>query len=742
MKKTNLSDSLSDDFFDDKDDLDDDFLKKKTLEYMSLKDDNEHLINNNSKATKNVDAIKKWAEDDSEDNDSWSIDEKDERRKDENQNYLENQSFKSPYQLLQEKIGISSIEPLNDSSFILNNNTTNNNNNLNIKHFEEGSDEEEDWFADDDKEISFTNDQSLEPIVKTGERASEINTQTKLHVKIDNLPISPTISSNNDIDVNDIQISVNNNSLQDLMNNNNNEGIKTTKFNSKLIEEDDDDSDPWFSEGSISPPKPFSHLIDNLNLSDNNIGISNSFNSNSMNNKLNNIDLKVVDEDESESDDWYSDEDEKDDNLEDKSKKKGPFANFFKDEEKKDVNNSSSMKLKVSLEIPKIGNITTGTSSGTGIGGITGQSGNVDTARRIKEAESLTLEELNLFLTDVTKLKETYLNLSNAETQQFYSKLLASNLKTQLLVNSSSINNEENSMNNSSNNINGQALPKEIEDTMPDATMLPSDWPTTLSFFQQKKGQGITVKLVYIESTQTPFPAKLYSPVLKYFGSKSKQLDAICSGLIIGPFLLHWNTIHSLVIPKKLVSDAYLCQTRTHRIAELFNFSLETIIDIIAKIIVDWNLKKVYDSHFRNCQHFVERIIEALGIKKVLDVERIGKILYNFNSNLIREGKANLEFNFSDIKQDKLYTALEKKYGTTKITFTTHEQLDEFMRNIISEDPNFTITHHQDYSLLVTFDQIFWAKHVLSPNDETYKPLIDQEKKHTSLCPFGKPTSL
>lgn len=102
---------------------------------------------------------------------------------------------------------------------------------------------------------------------------------------------------------------------------------------------------------------------------------------------------------------------------------------------------------------------------------------------------------------------------------------------------------------------------------------------------------------------------------------------------------------------------------------------------------------------------------------------------------LQREGKGIIEFNFSDqVKQDKLYTFLEKKYGTSKICFETHQQLDEFMRSVISEDPNFTITHHQDYSLLVFFDQLFWAKHNLLSSEERYKPFSDEK---SILCPFG-----
>lgn len=101
-----------------------------------------------------------------------------------------------------------------------------------------------------------------------------------------------------------------------------------------------------------------------------------------------------------------------------------------------------------------------------------------------------------------------------------------------------------------------------------------------------------------------------------------------------------------------------------------------------------------------------------------------------------REGKGSIEFNFADqAKHDKLYACLEKKYGSGKVTFETHKQLDEFMRSVIAEDPNFTITHHQDYSLLVFFDQLFWAKHSLLPNEDQYKPLSDE--KSSTLCPFG-----
>ncbi|KAF0981141.1 hypothetical protein FDP41_012929 [Naegleria fowleri] len=717
--RTSESSDSSDDFKLD-DNIDDDFLKKKSLEFMMYNNNIKNKMDESEEDEKpftnlaEIDNanLNRWKEAESDsDDDNWLDDEKE---KEEEKTELD---LKSPNQILQEKIGISHVTE--DNVTTPPQLRTDVHPPSSIKHFEETSDDE-DWFKDEEEEKE--NNSLIEPIVKKGERASQIESQTKLHVKndfsvLDNNDIKIEITSDSDPksskktnesnhvklklpsfdeDANDEETllkkeaSVSEINLT-FANDLDTEGprsfsskLKTDSFDQDPFDEDstkgsqkskspliipklsanDDESDPWYSDEEGSPKKPIFALESDT---------------------VESLGVKKVDETDSDSDDWYSESED--------DKKSNFNLGMLKDS---DDSQKESPPSKIGL--------------GSNVPALTGNQ--TDTARRIKEAENLTLDELITDLTDVTKLKETYLNLSNAETQQFYSKLLSFHQRTQALFDNTA-----------------------FDDTMPDSMMMPSDWPTTLSFFQQKKGQGIVIKLVYIEDTQTPYPAKLCNPVLKFFGSKSRDMKNVCSALIIGPFLLQWNKTHSLIIPRKLVSDSYLYQTRTHRIAEIFNVSLDSIIDSIAKVIVEWNLTKLYHDQLQNCQHFVEKIIDVLGIKKVLECERIGKTIFNYNTMLQREGKGIIEFNFSDqVKQDKLYTFLEKKYGTSKICFETHQQLDEFMRSVISEDPNFTITHHQDYSLLVFFDQLFWAKHNLLSSEERYKPFSDEK---SILCPFG-----
>lgn len=83
------------------------------------------------------------------------------------------------------------------------------------------------------------------------------------------------------------------------------------------------------------------------------------------------------------------------------------------------------------------------------------------------------------------------------------------------------------------------------------------------------------------------------------------------------------------------------------------------------------------------------------------------------------------------------------------IKFTSHQQLDSFILNLIEIDQNFFykyrlvwIMERSDYSsaetmILKSFDRAFWLRHRKTPNDDSVKPYSEN---NILLCPFGDPT--
>jgi len=428
------SSSDSDDFKMD-DSIDDDFLKKKSLEFMMYNNkpldsdkSSEDEEKDNKKSTPFGDqeemssVLNRWREAESDsDDDDWLEDEKDDEKDDD---------LKSPNQILQEKIGFSS-EPSEDVPAALNST------NSGIKHFEESSDEE-DWFKDNDSEKESS---IIEPIVKKGERASEIESQTKLHVRndistMDNSEVKIEINSEHDISNKKLLVTP--------------DDSKSVTLKLPPISKDDDDDDFDFDDDSSESDKKLGResSVSEINLdfpedSDSDsekktikdIGKAKSenlFDKNMVLSKMSdegNGDSRLKEKSKSslafskqsnndeESDPWYSDEEDtpkkttfletdvfggkKEDSDSDTDgddwyseseddKKKNPFANFF----------DAEVDSPAPGGVPKLGFGNTGITSFIG-----SQS---DTARRIKEAENLTLDELITDLTDVTKLKKPF----------------------------------------------------------------------------------------------------------------------------------------------------------------------------------------------------------------------------------------------------------------------------------------------------------------------------------------------
>jgi hypothetical protein len=368
--------------------------------------------------------------------------------------------------------------------------------------------------------------------------------------------------------------------------------------------------------------------------------------------------------------------------------------------------------------------------------------------QEVIEQETLTVDDLIINLTNEQKLKETYLGLSNAQTQKFHSQLTSLIQKT----NMTSI----------------HSVQKNV-DTMPDVVMEPNEWPTTREFYTQRKGQGVRVKYALIESVQTHNCGKLCNPLVKQFGSTDDRMEYVYPALIIGPFLLHWNPHHSLVIPKKMTYDLMIAQSRIHKISEIYFMKIDDVCNTIAAEIVKWNTTAIHELKKMNGQHFIDRILSALGLNEVIKKRgRVSQTIINCMNMLREEGKGRMEFELDPSVAN--YTTFISEMRTSSVPsisprnsryfkyFSSHQELDEFARKLITEDSNYTISRTQDYSLLILLDLVFWSKHMLHPSHPSYKPLKKNllqtfsipspqqnlssnhhHHHHDLLCPLGSP---
>jgi hypothetical protein len=82
------------------------------------------------------------------------------------------------------------------------------------------------------------------------------------------------------------------------------------------------------------------------------------------------------------------------------------------------------------------------------------------------------------------------------------------------------------------------------------------------------------------------------------------------------------------------------------------------------------------------------------------------------------------------------------------IKFTSHQQLDTFILNLIEIDKHFlqkygfvefvrTNDDSAETMILKSFDRAFWLRHRKTPGDDTVKPYSEN---NIQLCPFGIPT--
>jgi len=112
---------------------------------------------------------------------------------------------------------------------------------------------------------------------------------------------------------------------------------------------------------------------------------------------------------------------------------------------------------------------------------------------------------------------------------------------------------------------------------------------------EQEIGKTVKVKLVIAEicksNTQKAI-RKMLSPILTTLDT-NQQFGMFHSALIVGPWYLEWNN-SSLCIPRRCYSSAAILAADLE-IKGTKKFPINEVIDKLSKIIVDWNVNKVYN---------------------------------------------------------------------------------------------------------------------------------------------------
>ncbi|KAL9647084.1 hypothetical protein ABK040_016558 [Willaertia magna] len=224
----------------------------------------------------------------------------------------------------------------------------------------------------------------------------------------------------------------------------------------------------------------------------------------------------------------------------------------------------------------------------------------------------------------------------------------------------------------------------------------------------------VKVKLVIAEIAKTKKEKtfrRLLSPIMSTIDA-APAFGMFHSALIVGPWLIEWNS-SSLCIPRRCYSNA---ATLAIDIQEISTKDIDLSIDKVSQIITDWNVHHEYKQSTANCQHFVDDICRALGIKM-----NFNGSMQHYLNKLRNKGLCSIKWRVPlDIKE---------KVGLkeTKISFNTHRELDTLMCNILSKIPNFQEAYEEDYMLLKSFDRAMWLRSFRNPQDVTYQAISKSE---------------
>jgi len=226
-------------------------------------------------------------------------------------------------------------------------------------------------------------------------------------------------------------------------------------------------------------------------------------------------------------------------------------------------------------------------------------------------------------------------------------------------------------------------------------------WLNSLSSQLQSKTWKIRVIITTLETNS--FFLKI-GGMIKNFEYGTAHAAVLC-----GPFILSWDD-SSLSIPSRSAEEFDGGKSIASIDSGEYDMEKNFIIKTLSRVVTDWNANKTYSVINCNCQHFVDHLLEELGMKNPFHPK-----MKTFLKS-IQTDPQNIQYKYTDSSNEE-------------IVFHTHEELDNYCFERSLND--------EDRQLLKAFDRMFWFKYYALVKKDSdlneLKPYIDRN------CPFGNP---
>ena len=213
------------------------------------------------------------------------------------------------------------------------------------------------------------------------------------------------------------------------------------------------------------------------------------------------------------------------------------------------------------------------------------------------------------------------------------------------------------------------------------------------------------------------------------------------TALVISEFKLEW-TDSSLCIPRKLSSQSSFFSADIEEITTAHD--LEDIVKKLSEVICRWNTTMIYSERKRkkkskkpkksskslknyvntgNCQDFIFDILDSIGKREVLEnLLNSDSPMGQYMRDMRKYGRCQMEI--------KLNPAFREKFSIKEKVkkFLTHSELDLFVKQLETKDPDFKHNHKNEWILLKGFDRAFWIRHLAFKDNPDMRPLYEKQE--------------